>query len=100
MGGQSSLDTHGIREGGGLTIRRPQSVQSVPLAQKSNSDPSPPSSQSPSLEYLQVSLHDASHGGGAGGGGDGGEDDKGQQPEQSQPYQSRSWSQVYPYQSR
>ena len=44
--------------GGGSAGRDPQSWQSVPKEQSEWSDPSPPSSQSPSKAWLQVSVHD------------------------------------------
>lgn len=40
-----------------MPVLTPQSLQSVPMAQRSVTDPSPPSSHSPSLECLHVSEH-------------------------------------------
>ena len=49
----------GAGAGGGEPpeVRGPQSVQSVPRAQSTNSEPGPPSSHIPSDEKLQVSVH-------------------------------------------
>ena len=35
----------------------PQSMQSVPMSQELNSEPHPPSSQLPSVEYVHVFVH-------------------------------------------
>ena len=67
----------GATDGGGARgTRGPQSVQSVPRAQLRNSEPGPPSSQSPSEAQLHVSPQRTTlggYGGLVGGmGGDGG----------------------------
>ena len=57
-------------------MRGPQSMQSVPMLQMLNSDPVPPSSQSPSEAWVQLLVHTApgANGGerGLGGGSEGG----------------------------
>ena len=71
-GAQSSTHSIGIIE---QSPGGPQSKQSVPRLQYENSDPGPPSSQSPSEGQLQVFEHSGEEGGGGegeGGGGDGG----------------------------
>ena len=60
---------------GGLWMRMPQSEQSVPNAQTSEIEPSPPSSHSPLTLCGQSSVHDSpsgDNGGSCGGGDDGG----------------------------
>ena len=67
-GGDGGGGGRGRGEGGGRNGRGPQSTQSVPYAQLSDSDPGPPSSQ----EESEWNLHVLKQSAGADGGGDGG----------------------------
>ena len=62
----------GWRGGAGGYVLRSQSVQSLPAPQKAYSAPGPPSSQSPSSAYRQLSSHRGGNGGNGGGVGRGG----------------------------
>jgi len=59
-GGGGGDGDGGGGEGEGGDIRGLQSVQSVPRVQELNSDPDPPSSQSPSEVWIHISVQDSS----------------------------------------
>lgn len=57
--GSAVGDFVGARVGAGVGPRAPQSAQSVPRSQRAKLDPGPPSSQSPSLGWLQLFEHES-----------------------------------------
>ena len=72
--------------GGAVAVRGPQSAQSVPKMHIENSDPAPPSSQSPSSGKMHVLVQPGTAVKGGGGGcfgGDGGKNGRGPQSVQS-----------------